>query len=221
MEWREEQWEEIRNGKMRSESIYKAEKRRDKMVNEIKKACSRMSWRNERWESRTKESDPSHFFSRPPLLQRGGSGFLLFRDAEGMVQGTCVGWVGAGHPRSSSEVGAMAKGRSTVQGEPETQSVSRFQGISAVATGGERQRSSSSFCQSPSRSRCRRSQYGGRAFVKSHRSVGRKQSTFDPVEGSPPCCTCQVQGPPSERENRGVQEFHREGKEAYCSDRKP
>ena len=44
----------------------------------------------------------------------------------------------------------MAKGRSTVQGcDPETQSASLFQEISAVAVGGERQRSSSSFCQSP------------------------------------------------------------------------
>ena len=32
---------------------------------------------------------------RPPLLQRGGSGFLLFRDAEGMVEGTRFGRVGA------------------------------------------------------------------------------------------------------------------------------
>ena len=55
------------------------------------------------------------------------------------------------------------------------------------------------------------------AFVGSHRSVGRKQSTFDPVEGSPSCCTCQVQGPPSERENRGVQELYREHG-TLCSD---
>ena len=32
---------------------------------------------------------------RNPLLQRGGSSFLLFRDAEGMVEGTRFGRVGA------------------------------------------------------------------------------------------------------------------------------
>ena len=97
------------------------------------------------------EVSPGHIeVSRPPLLQRGGSGFLLFRDAEGMVEGTRFGWVGADHPRSTSEVGAMAKGRSIVQaGDPETQPVSRFQGISAVVAGGERQRSSSTIWQSP------------------------------------------------------------------------
>ena len=45
---RQEQWEEVRNNKMRSESVYKAEKVGEGMENEIKKACKRI-WRNERW----------------------------------------------------------------------------------------------------------------------------------------------------------------------------
>ena len=70
VELRQEQWEEIRNSKMRSESIHKAEKMREEMVNEIKKACSRMSWRNERWESPTKESDRSGFESLQKKVER-------------------------------------------------------------------------------------------------------------------------------------------------------
>ena len=45
---RQEQWEEVRNSKMRSESTCKAEKVGEEMGNEIKKACKRMSWRNVR-----------------------------------------------------------------------------------------------------------------------------------------------------------------------------
>ena len=40
-----------------------------------------------------------------------------------------------------------------------------------------------------------------------------EQYAFDPVKGSLSGCTCEVQGLPSERENRGVQELHREGKD--------
>ena len=58
---RQEQWEVSRNSKMRSESIYKAEKMGDEMGNKIKKACKRMSWRNERWKSPTEDSDRSGF----------------------------------------------------------------------------------------------------------------------------------------------------------------
>ena len=38
---RQEQWEEVRNSKMRSESICKAEKVGEEMGNEIKKACKK------------------------------------------------------------------------------------------------------------------------------------------------------------------------------------
>ena len=54
---KQEQWGDVRNSKMRSESIYKAEKVGEEMVNEIKKACKRMSWRNERWRSPTEENN--------------------------------------------------------------------------------------------------------------------------------------------------------------------
>ena len=48
MELRQEEWEEVRNSKMRSESICREEKVGAEMGNEIKKACKRMSWRNVR-----------------------------------------------------------------------------------------------------------------------------------------------------------------------------
>ena len=49
-------------------------------------------------------------------------------------------------------------------------------------------------------------------------ALGDSNPHSTPLEGSPSCCSCQVQGPPSERENRGVQELHREGKEAPGAD---
>ena len=52
----------------------------------------------------------------PPLLQRGGSSFLLFRDAKGMVESTHFGRMGADYPWSTPEVGEVAQGRS-----PDTQ----------------------------------------------------------------------------------------------------
>ena len=69
---RQEQWKEIRNSRMRRESIYKAEKVGQEMGNEIKKACTRMSWRNERWESPTEESDRSGFESLQKKVERLG-----------------------------------------------------------------------------------------------------------------------------------------------------
>ena len=60
---RQEQWEEVRNSKMRSESVYKAERVGEEMENEIKKACKGMSWRSDRWESPMEESDRSGFES--------------------------------------------------------------------------------------------------------------------------------------------------------------
>ena len=69
---RQEQWKEIRNGRMRSESIYKTEKVREEMENEIKKACTRMSWRNERWGSPKEEGDRSGFESLQKKVERLG-----------------------------------------------------------------------------------------------------------------------------------------------------
>ena len=66
---RREQWEEVRNSKMRSESIYKVEKVGEEMENEIKQACKRMS---ERWESPTEESDRSGFESLQKKVERLG-----------------------------------------------------------------------------------------------------------------------------------------------------
>ena len=60
---RQEQWEEIRNSKMRSEAICKAEKMGEEMENDSKKACKRMSWRNERFESPMEENDRKSFES--------------------------------------------------------------------------------------------------------------------------------------------------------------
>ena len=45
---RQEQWEEIRNSKMSSESVCKAEKVGEEMGSETKKACKRMSWRKQK-----------------------------------------------------------------------------------------------------------------------------------------------------------------------------
>ena len=42
------------------------------MGNEIKKACKRMSWRNERWESPAEESDRSGFESLQKKVERLG-----------------------------------------------------------------------------------------------------------------------------------------------------
>ena len=69
---RQEQWEEVRNSKMRSESICKAEKVEEEMGNEIKKACKRKSWRNERWGSPAEESDRSGFESLQKKVERLG-----------------------------------------------------------------------------------------------------------------------------------------------------
>ena len=97
---------------------------------------------------------PSHFLSRPPLLQRGGSGFSLVfvvRDAKGMVEGTCNGWVGADHPWPPPKVGEVAEGRPT-EGAPEALAVSRFKGTpTADETVGARQCPSAAQHQSPSR----------------------------------------------------------------------
>ena len=69
---RREQWEEVRSGKMRNESIYKAEKVGEEMGNEIKKACRRMSWRNERWGSPAEENDWTGFESLQKRVERLG-----------------------------------------------------------------------------------------------------------------------------------------------------
>ena len=52
---------------------------------------------------------------------------FVVRDAKGMVEGTCNGWVGAGHPWPPPKVGEVAEGRST-ESAPEAQPVSHFQG---------------------------------------------------------------------------------------------
>ena len=67
--------------------------------------------------------------------------------------------------------------------------------------------------QSHPRSSGRRGEFGGRTIARSHSYFGREQSVVCSVAGSPPRCTRQVQGPSSERESRGMQEFHREGQE--------
>ena len=67
---RQEQWEEIRNSKMRSEAICKAEKMGEEMENDIKKACKRMSWRNERFESPMEENDRNSFESLQKKVER-------------------------------------------------------------------------------------------------------------------------------------------------------
>ena len=69
---RREQWEEVRSGKMRNQSIYKAEKVGEEMGNEIKKACRRMSWRNERWRSPAEENDWTGFESLRRRVERLG-----------------------------------------------------------------------------------------------------------------------------------------------------
>ena len=69
---RREQWEEIRSGKMRNESICKAEKIGEEMGNEIKKTCRRMSWRNERWGSPAEECDWNGFESLQKRVERLG-----------------------------------------------------------------------------------------------------------------------------------------------------
>ena len=61
-----------------------------------------------------------------------------------------------------------------------------------------------------------RGKSGGRMIGKSHRGIWGKQSALRPFEGSLPHCTRQVQGPPSERENRGVQEFHPQFMRGFC-----
>ena len=69
---RREQWEEVRSGKMRNESICKAEKIGEEMGNEIKKTCRRMSWRNEGWRSPAEECDWSGFESLQKRVERLG-----------------------------------------------------------------------------------------------------------------------------------------------------
>ena len=69
---RREQWEEVRSGKMRNESICKAEKIGEEMENEIKKTCRRKGWRNERWGSPTEECDWNGFESLPKRVERLG-----------------------------------------------------------------------------------------------------------------------------------------------------
>ena len=90
-------------------------------------------------------------------------------------------------PRPKSEQWPKAGPQSKVVTQKRSQSAVS-QGISAIAAGGERHvlphRSTSRPPEAVAAEKC-----GGRAFVGNHRSVGRKQSIFDPVEGSPPCCT--------------------------------
>ena len=69
---RREQWEEVRSGKMRNESICKAEKIGEEIGNEIKKTFRRMSWRNERWGSPTEECDWNGFESLQKRVERLG-----------------------------------------------------------------------------------------------------------------------------------------------------
>ena len=69
---RGEQWEEVRSGKMRNEFLYKAEKVGEEMVNEIKKACRRLCWRNERWGSPAEEKDWTSFESLQKRVERLG-----------------------------------------------------------------------------------------------------------------------------------------------------
>ena len=51
-------------------------------------------------------------------------------------------------------------------------------------------------------------------------ALRREQSTFDPVKGSLSGCTCEVEGPPSERENQSAR-VSPEGQETFCVDRDP
>ena len=57
---------------MRNESICKAEKTGEEMGSEIKKTCTRMSWRNERWGSLAEECDRSGFESLQKRVERLG-----------------------------------------------------------------------------------------------------------------------------------------------------
>ena len=69
---RRKQWEEVRSGKMRNESICKAEKIGEEMGNEIKKTCRRIIWRNERWRSPAEECDWNGFESLQKRVERLG-----------------------------------------------------------------------------------------------------------------------------------------------------
>ena len=63
MELRREQWEEIRNSKMRSEAICKAEKLGEEMESEIKGTWKGTDRSKERWGSSAEENDRSGFES--------------------------------------------------------------------------------------------------------------------------------------------------------------